>query len=193
MVASSSAARRIRYFGRPSLTRWVVPIDDVNTWVIAWRNVNAEDDPEARTKRDEIGWGSVDFYGQSVDRPYEQRQSNPGDWDAWVSQGPINSHAREHLGATDHGVRLLRTALRKGIRDLGQGIDPVPLAGSANAPVPTYAGDTILRIPRGDGDDRKLILETSRRLAAVYVDFAHLPVDARRSAIAEALGPLNVA
>ena len=115
----------IRYFGRPSLTRWVVPIDDTNTYVIAWRNVNDEDDPEGRTKRDEIGWGSVDFYGQTIDRPYEQRQSNPGDWDAWVSQGPINSHAREHLGTTDQGVRLLRNALRKAIRDLAQGIDPV--------------------------------------------------------------------
>ena len=183
----------IRYFGRPSLTRWVVPIDDTNTWVIAWRNVNQEDDPEGRTRRDEIGWGTVDFYGQSIDRPYEQRQSNPGDWDAWVSQGPINSHEREHLGFTDQGVRLLRRGLRKGIRDLAQGIEPVPFAGSNEAPVPTYAGDTILRIPRGDGDDRALILETSKRLAAVYQEFAHLPVLERRRAIAEALGPLNVA
>lgn len=170
-----------------------MPIDDTNTWVIAWRNVNQEDDPEGRTKRDEIGWGTVDFYGQSVDRPYEQRQSNPGDWDAWVSQGPINSHEREHLGFTDQGVRLLRRGLRKGIRDLAQGIEPVPFAGSNEAPVPTYAGDTILRIPRGEGDDRALILETSRRLAAVYLEFAHLPVLERRRAIAQALGPLNVA
>ena len=182
----------IRYFGRPSLTRWVVPIDDTNTYVIAWRNVNAEDDPDGRTRRDQIGWGSVDFYGQTAERPYEQRQSNPGDWDAWVSQGPINSHAREHLGATDHGVRLLRNGLRKAIRSLAQGLEPVPFAGSSDAPVPTFAGDTILRIPRNGGDDRKLILETSRRLAEVYLEFADLPVDARRRAIDQALSPLNV-
>jgi nitrite reductase/ring-hydroxylating ferredoxin subunit len=156
----------VRYFGRPSLTRWVVPIDDTNTYVIAWRNVNAEDDPEGRTRRDEIGWGSVDFYGQTVDRPYEQRQSNPGDWDAWVSQGPINSHARENLGATDHGIRLLRNGLRKAIRNLQQGVEPLPFGGSSGV-VPTFAGDTILHIPTGSGDDRRLILETSRRRAEV--------------------------
>src|SRR4051794_3343748 len=127
----------VRYFGRPSLTRWVVPIDDTNTYVIAWRNVNAEDDPEGRTRRDEIGWGSVDFYGQTIDRPYGQRQSNPGDWDAWVSQGPINSHARENLGATDHGVRLLRNGLRKAIRNLQQGVEPLPFGGGGV--VPTFA------------------------------------------------------
>src|SRR6185436_17100528 len=132
----------VRYFGRSSLTRWVVPIDDTNTYVIAWRNLNRMDDPEGRAKRDEIGWESVDFYGQSVHRPESQRLSTPGDWDAWVSRGPINSHAREHLGGTDHGVRSLRNALRKGIRDLAQGVEPLRPEGGA-APVPTFAGDTI--------------------------------------------------
>jgi hypothetical protein len=83
------------------------------------------DDPEGRSRRDQIGWESVDFYGQNADRPFSQRQSNPGDWDAWVSQGPINSHQRETLGGTDQGVRLLRNALRKGVRNLQQGIEPM--------------------------------------------------------------------
>ncbi len=182
----------IRYFGRSSLTRWVVPIDDANTWVIAWRNVNQLDDPEGRTRRDEIGWGTVDFYGQSADRPYEQRQATPGDWDAWVSQGPINSHQREHLGVTDAGIRLLRAALRKGIRNLQQGIEPARPEAATGAHVPTFAGDTIVRIPKGAGDDRALILETSRRVAAAYLAHKDLPDAERRAAIARDLAPLNV-
>ncbi len=179
-----------RYFGRASLTRWIVPIDDTNSYVIAWRNLNQMDDPEGRSKRTEIGWGSVDFYGQSADRPAAQRQSNPGDWDAWVSQGPVNSHQRENLGGTDQGLRLLRNALRKGIRNLRQGTEPVrPQA--QNGFVPTFAGDTILRIPRGAGDDRALILQTSRKIADAYIEFQGLPDGERRNAIARALAPLN--
>ena len=161
--------------------------------MIAWRNLNRLDDPEGRSKRGEIGWESVDFYGQSVHRPELQRQTNPGDWDAWVSQGSINSHQREHLGGTDHGVRLLRNALRKGIRNLQQGIEPGRPEMAGGASVPTFAGDTILRVPRGAGDDRALILETSRRIAEAYLKFKDLPDSERRAAIAQELAPLNVA
>jgi hypothetical protein len=121
-----------------------------------------------------------------------QRQTNPGDWDAWVSQGPVNSHQREHLGGTDQGVRLLRSALRKGIRDLQQGIEPRRPEMPGAACVPTFAGDTIVRLPRGERDDRALILETSRRIAAAYVKFEHLPDGERRVAIGRELAPLNV-
>jgi nitrite reductase/ring-hydroxylating ferredoxin subunit len=183
----------VRYFGRSSLTRWVVPIDDTNTYVIAWRNVNKLDDPEGRTRRDEIGWGTVDFYGQSAERPFEQRQSNPGDWDAWVSQGPINSHQREHLGTTDQGVRMLRGALRRGIRNLQQGIEPLRPDAEGLGHVPTFAGDSIVRVPRVPGDDRAVILETSRKVAAAYVAHKDLPDAERRAAIARDLAPLNVA
>ena len=183
----------VRYFGRSSLTRWVVPIDDTNAYVVAWRNLNTMDDPEGRSKRDQIGWESVDFYGQNADRPYNLRQSNPGDWDAWVSQGPINSHQREILGGTDQGVRLLRNALRKGVRNLLQGIEPLAPQPGDKAFVSTFAGDTILRIPKGSGDDRALILEVSRKIAEAYVRFQQLPDAERRAAIERELGPLNVA
>ncbi len=181
-----------RTFGRASLTRWVVPIDDTNCYVIAWRNLNLMDDPEGRSRRDEIGWESVDFYGQSVHRPQVQRQSNPGDWDAWVSQGPITSHQREHLGATDHGVRLLRNALRKGIRNLQLGIEPLRPEAAPGGLIPTFAGDTIVCMPKGSGDDRALILKTSRRVADAYLKFQDLPDSQRRAAIQQDLTALHV-
>jgi hypothetical protein len=134
----------------------------------------------------------VDFYGQNADRPFSQRQSNPGDWDAWVSQGPINSHQRETLGGTDQGVRLLRNALRKGVRNLQQGIEPMAPQAGDNSFVSTFGGDTILRVPKGTGDDRALILEISRKIAEAYIRFQHLPDAERRAAIERELTPLNV-
>lgn len=183
----------VRYFGRSSLTRWVVPIDDTRTSVIAWRNLNERDDPRGEAKRDQIGWESVDFYGQSRHRDYAEMQRNPGDYDAWTGQGPINSHKREHLGWTDQGVRLLRNALRKGIRDLQGGVEPLRPQADAPGLVPTFAGDTVLRIPRVEGDDRAVILEVSRKVAAAYTQFQGLPDAQRRAAIEGGLASLNVA
>src|SRR5205823_3457616 len=58
--------------------------------------------------------------------------------------------------------------------------------------VPTMGGDTILRIPANGGDDAQLILDTSRAIAAAYVEFQDLPDEARRQAITQRLAPLNI-
>jgi len=182
----------VRCFGRTSLTRWVVRIDDTNSFVIAWRNLNKVDDTEGLSQRDQIGRESVDLHGQNDDRPFSQKQSNPGDLDAWVGQRPINRHQHETLGGTDQGVRLLRNARRKGVLNLQQGNEPmVPEAGN-NPFVSTFGGDAVLRVPKGAGDDRALILETSRKIADAYIRFAYLPDAERRAAIERELAPLNV-
>ena len=64
---------------------------------------------------------------------------------------------------------------------------------ASGAPIPTFAGDTIVRVPKGAGDDRALILKTSRRIAEAYLRFKDLPDAERRSAIAQELAPLSVA
>jgi phenylpropionate dioxygenase-like ring-hydroxylating dioxygenase large terminal subunit len=84
-----------KIFGRPSLTKWVVPIDNVNSRKFGWRHFNDKDEALRKGERDEVGWESVDFYGQSAHRSYDEMQRNPGDWEAWVDQGPINVHQRE--------------------------------------------------------------------------------------------------
>jgi nitrite reductase/ring-hydroxylating ferredoxin subunit len=183
---------QIRYFGRASLTRWIVPIDDTNTYVIAWRNLNKRDDPEGRSKREEIGWETVDFYGQSQHRPFELRQSNPGDWDAWSSQGPINSHARENLGWTDQFVGALRRRLRNDIRGMQKGTAPAVWKTQNGRPIATNAGDTVLHVPKRNQDDRQLILDISRRIADAYDATMELPDGERRAAIEQRLAPLNV-
>jgi len=184
---------RVRYFGRPGLTRWVTPVDDTNTVVIAWRHFNDRDDPQSMGRPEDVGVGKTDFYGQGGDLPYEVRQDSPGDWDAWCSLGPITSHEREHLGTTDKGIALLRRRLRLAIEDLARGVEPVRPEPRDGLPVPTVGGDTILRIPPDGTDDREMIRRVCREVAAAYTATRHLPEESRRAAIAERLAPLNTA
>ncbi len=183
----------VRYFGRPGLTRWVTPIDDTNTAVIAWRHFNDRDDPHHQGRPDDVGLGKTDFYGQSDEAPYAQRQDAPGDWDAWCSLGPVTSHASEHLGSTDRGIALLRRRLKKEIDDLAQGIEPQALEPLSSGSIPTTGGDTILRIPANGGDDRQLIREVCQKVAQAYTNTQLLPDAERRDAITALLAPLNTA
>ena len=163
---------RSRYFGRCALSRWITPIDDTHSMVIAWRHFRGgeHDDPKGLTNKDEVGLGKTDFYGQSADRPYEMRQRDPGDYDAWASQGPINIHSREHTAFTDRGVSLARRRLRKYIRKVQQGKAVPHPTDVYDNPIPTYGGDTMLRIPLQAGrDDDELIKEVAHRVAEIYM------------------------
>ena len=182
----------MRYFGRPGLTRWIVPVDDTNTMVIAWRHYNDRDDPRHQGKPEEVGLEKTDFYGQSRHRSDEMRHRNPGDYEAWTSQGPITSHEREHLATTDRGIGLLRHKLRQDIRNLKNGIEPLRPTAVNGSHVPTYGGDTILHIPAGGADDTAILRDVSRKVFEAYVEFQDLPDEARRVAIARRLVPLNV-
>lgn len=181
-------ANRSRFFGRPGLTRWVVPVDNTNTKMIAWRQLGRRSDPLGKGNRDEIGLEKVDFYGQTAHRSYEQMQDKPGDWDAWTSQGPINLHKQENLGSTDKGVALLRRRLRRAIRDLKAGKQPPQPSDFGRTPIHSYAGDTVVRAPRSNSDDQKLILEVSRKVAEIYVAADEYEGDERAGRIEHDLG-----
>jgi phenylpropionate dioxygenase-like ring-hydroxylating dioxygenase large terminal subunit len=60
-----------KFFHRVSITRWTVPIDDTNCWIIGWRHFNDEVDPFHEGKPEECGRDTVDFYGQTGHRSYE--------------------------------------------------------------------------------------------------------------------------
>ncbi len=173
-----------RYFGRCGLSRWVTPVDDTNTMVIAWRHFRDGDDPRGLTNKDEVGFGKVDFYGQGGDRPYEQRQRDPGDYDAWVSQGPKNIHARENLGFTDRGVAKVRRKLRAAIKAVEEG-EPAPQPGHIyEGVIPTYGGDTMLKIPPQEGrDDGALVKEVSHQVAEIYMSGDDLKGEERNAFI----------
>ena len=61
----------------------------------------------------------------------EEHRRFPGDFEAQVSQGPITSHAAEHLRSSDRGVALLRRFLREQLKRVAAGDDP---AGVARGP-----------------------------------------------------------
>ena len=100
-------------------SQWSVPVDDSHTLVISLRRISVEDgrDPVG----EDMGGGGG---GQTGERPYEDRQRFPNDYEALVGQRPIAIHSMEHLGETDRGVIMMRKLVRQGIRAVQKGEDP---------------------------------------------------------------------
>ena len=162
-------------FTRTSLTRWMRPVDDTRTKVIGWRYFNARVDPRGEGDRERVGLGKIDFIGQTGDeRPDDERQRVPGDFEAIVSQRPIAVHALENLNGGDRGVALLRQVLRENIRARATGGDYMAPTRQGQAVIPTYTQDTVWTIPPGAGDDRALLREAGARVAALVCESAAL-------------------
>ena len=167
-----------KIFGRTSLTKWVVPLDDTNSRKFGWRHFNDKDEVLRQGSRDNVGWETVDFYGQTAHRSYEERQRNPGDWEAWTSQGPMNVHRREYLGTTDTGVAMLRARLRKDIRAVAKGKSINLVNGTSEEPFRTYGGDTVLLLPPKQ-DDRKYIEDVMNTVMDIYEASEKHPISER--------------
>ena len=150
-------------FGPPYMTAWTVPVDDTHTMSFTLRYV-----PETSQQRTR---GTPLRGSESVDRSYEERQRQPGDYEAQESQRPIAVHAMEHLGATDRGVTLVRKLLREGIRALQRGEDPKRAVSSGKNAISTYCRNTVLRVPPAGPPetDRELLRNTGRRVAAALL------------------------
>ena len=179
-------ARAERYFSRVSLSRWDVPVDDVTTMAIGWRHFNDEVDPEGIGREDLCGRDSVDFPGQSGARTYEERQRDPGDWEAQCSQRPIAIHALEHLGATDRGVAMHRQLIRKAIEGAA---DHKTHEGGV---IPTHSHDTILHVPVETGvDDTELLRALGRDVLAAILSGDKFTGSARDRHIKGEIGKLS--
>ena len=107
------------------ITLWNVPIDDTSTMNLGFRHINEAitEEEQARINAQKNSLTGEGF-GQTGNRPYEERQRVPGDYDAQVGQRPIAVHALEHLGTTDRGVVMLRRIVREGVRAVQKGEDP---------------------------------------------------------------------
>ena len=99
---------------RGSTLSWVVPVDDTACFSLGWSDIDKDlvvpgrtGYPDRQSARGVYAVGAGDV-GQTGDPAYEERQRAPGDWDAWVSQGPVTLHSHEHLGSTDRGVIMYR-------------------------------------------------------------------------------------
>jgi nitrite reductase/ring-hydroxylating ferredoxin subunit len=178
--------REEKYFRPAALTRWLTPVDDSHSISIGFRHFNDAVDP-ARTHRDraQIGTDRVDFPGQTAERPFAERQIEPGDYDAQVYQGPIAIHDRENLGSTDAGIAMLRHLLRTGIESIARGERIVHPAAGADGIVPTYNHDTVIRRPLGNAtDDRARLKEIGEQIGAIVRASAGEPRE-RRAAYVE--------
>lgn len=190
-VFENTEGKEPRYFGRSSFTRWVVPIDDENTTILAYRHFN----PRAEAPRDE--WRTPEALekidiGELRSRPYEERQRNPGDYEAFVGQGAISAHKREYLATSDKGVVFYRRRLKEEIRSLQAGKAPLQPAAYAPCPIPTYGSDTVIRQPVDpDGDDEAAMHALQIKVGDIYESADQIPGEARYEYLAEKLATLN--
>jgi nitrite reductase/ring-hydroxylating ferredoxin subunit len=144
---------------RPTATRWAVPIDDTHTMQIGFNRA-----PVGREVRRGAG------FGQDGNRPYEERQRVPGDYDAQTSiHGGIARHGLEHLASTDRGVTLLRSMIRREIRAVQNGADPRHGVRVDGKVIPTSSQDRVVSgIPAAPTpeEDRRLLREIGRKVVA---------------------------
>jgi tert-butyl alcohol monooxygenase / tert-amyl alcohol desaturase len=174
-----------------NMTRWSVPVDDENTQLFGWRFFNDLVDPHKRGDPGKCGKEAVDFLeGQVGNRPYEEGQRNPGDWEILTSQGKIAVHELENPGTTDGGVYLWRKLLRAAIRGARPAANPKTMSEYAarHSPVPLYSQDSVLDIPVRPGqDDQKLIREVGRQVLEVIRSGDHLSGSDRVTHIANGI------
>ena len=141
-------------------THWAVPVDDTHTMFMGVARLK-EGDREPR------GTG----FGQTADRPYDERQRVPGDYDAQVSQRPIARHGMEHLGSTDRGIIMMRNLIRRSIRQAQGDISTGPSQDMDKVSVPTFSSGTVLPLEPAPtfAEDRQLLRDTGRRVAEEIV------------------------
>jgi nitrite reductase/ring-hydroxylating ferredoxin subunit len=178
-------AEEPRYFWRSALTKWTVPRDDTECMIISWRHYGPDIDPDNLGRPEEVGKEKVDFIGQTMFRDYIERQIEPGDYEAQVSQGLTNVHAAENLGQTDVGVATLRKRLRDQVRGLADGSVAPVRPQKYGDKYYGYVQDTVFPIPARSSDvkeDEALRAEISDAAMDIILEADSLPTAAERSA-----------
>ena len=183
-AAFSADGTRQIYYGRTAFARWVVPVDDENTTAFAWAIFGNRADPQECNTPE--GPELIE-QGELMDRPYSERQRFPGDAEAVEGMGRIADQKMEHLVPSDTGIIQYRKRLRKLCRDLENGIEPAAVAAGGPHPVPTYGGDTVLRLPPRGGDEREWLRELGERFMQIQYEAEDLPEAERVQRVIDAL------
>ncbi len=177
-AGGANPANAESFFIAAFTTRWVTPIDDHNCFYIGIRHVNDMNisGRQMKINASMFGVGRLGIIGQTPDRPYEERQREPGDYDACVSQGPIVNRKAEHLGTTDRGVVLIRRMLTRAIQAVERGeLPPVPRRYSVGEAVRTYCHEFVYNAAGAGMEDRARLEAFGRRAAQIVVETDHLP------------------
>ena len=125
----------------PYLVLWGVPIDDENMM-----EMSVVLTPEGKINP-RTGDVAPALKFNSGGRSYDEMQREPGDYEAQIGQGAIAIHAREHLGASDKGVAMMRRGIREAIETVQDSKDP-PNVWRNGQLMPTYGGDFAIRLPK---------------------------------------------
>jgi nitrite reductase/ring-hydroxylating ferredoxin subunit len=160
--ATSEDGKDAKVFSRPEATNWAVPISDTETMIFAFKRYRIVDG-----KRIDLS-APRPFDTRSGDRPYEETQRRPGDYEAQVGQRPIAIHKLEHLVGSDKGVIMYRKLIRDGIRLVRNGKTPLGVCPKVKVEViSTYGQDTVVKVPRAPTleSDKKLLREVGRQVA----------------------------
>ena len=169
---------------RPFLTRWAVAVDDHNSFYMGFAHLNSYNAGVRKISREDFGVDQIPFIGQTQDRPHAERQREPGDFDAVVTQGAVANRKAEHLGTTDRGVVLFRRLLANAIRTTAEGKVPVQPRLKGDKPVSTYAHEVVMRVPDDVNlDDPQRLAQFGREAALSFVEFDHLPPLERERAV----------
>lgn len=167
------------------LTRWAVPVDDHNSLYIGLTGFNAKTNGDGRMREDAIGVGKLNLIGQTADRPYVERQREPGDYDAIVSQGVVANRRAEHLGVTDRGIVMFRRLLERCIGETEAGAVPAVPRLYRDGPVRSYVHSLVMRLPDGSdiaAGDMKATGAFGRRVAQAIIASDRLPPPEREAA-----------
>jgi 5,5'-dehydrodivanillate O-demethylase len=161
-----------------------VPIDDTHTlhfWYNAY--VPLANQPVPRRLLDEVPVYDVPFMDANGEHMLDHVDAQ--DIMAWVTQGPIADRTTETLGASDRGVTLLRRMLKREMKKVENGEDPI---GVVRDPAQNQTID--LRVEKAkahyaDGFE-SLVRRTRIRYSPVVDDLIDVfapPVGAGRSSV----------
>ena len=162
----SMDGKTTKYFGRGSYSRWVVPVDDVNTRIFVLGHFNDLSDPFDESYREAANLEIMEV-GTRFERSYEERQREPSDIEAAGSQGKIYLRRNEHLATTDRGIALFRKRIRQQIQALVAGEEPNLPGNNRTGLIPTCAGDIVLEIPVTPNDGAR-VAQVARGVMGVY-------------------------
>ena len=126
-----------------------VPIDDTHTWIVYVHFVPDSTEPRANKDDVPVSYRKPFKNPLNVRHPFTKFRLDDvdaQDFMAWETQGPILDRTRERLAASDRGVVLYRDLLRREIKKVEQGLDPMNVFRDPNHAIIDTKLDESLRV-----------------------------------------------